>query len=181
MRKDLKFKTIYLMLASFLLIFIAGYLMSRVFNVKVESPAFLIFFIFATVLIILSTCLYIVQMLIINPISKLKEEIRNLDLENLSCEQLSCSGEGEIRDLTAEINKMLSRIAEANREVQKSSKRLELVIGGANVGFWDYNIQTGKLYINKKVSEMTGISSDEMIIPAERFAKLVLPEDLGLY
>jgi diguanylate cyclase (GGDEF)-like protein/PAS domain S-box-containing protein len=178
LRKDLKFKTLYIMLASFIFIFIVGSLLNTIFDIGVKLTVFLILFILATVLIMLSTCLYIIQVLIINPISRLKEEIRNLDLENLSCERLTYRGEGEIRDLTAEINKMLSRIEETNREAQKSRKQLELVISGANVGFWDYNIQTGKLYVNKRVSEMTGFSSEEMIIPAERFTRLIFPEDL---
>jgi len=64
-------------------------------------------------------------------------------------------------------------------DVAKVRKRFKLATEGANVGTWEYNVQTGKTIYNEKWANILGYSLDELEpISIKTWEKLTHPEDL---
>ena len=51
---------------------------------------------------------------------------------------------------------------QAEAAVRRSEERLELALKGADLGMWDYNLQTGEAVVNARRAEMVGISVEEL-------------------
>ncbi len=68
-------------------------------------------------------------------------------------------------------------LEERMREVVESSKRLELIVKGAHLGTWDWNIETGALIVNERWVEMLGYTLDEIKPDLSTWENLVHPEE----
>jgi PAS domain S-box-containing protein len=68
------------------------------------------------------------------------------------------------------------RIEEALRE---SEERLQLALRGADLGLWDYNLQTGEAWISPRHAEMIGYSVDELEPHVSAWGRLVHPDDVA--
>lgn len=73
-----------------------------------------------------------------------------------------------------EQNKQLQQEINERREIEE---RLQLVIQAANDGFWDWNLESGDLYISPRCKEMLGYSDQELPNDFSSWEKLVFPED----
>jgi len=50
----------------------------------------------------------------------------------------------------------------AEEALQKSEQRLDFAVTGANLGLWDWNVQTGEAIYNRQWAEMLGYSIEEI-------------------
>jgi PAS domain S-box-containing protein len=66
----------------------------------------------------------------------------------------------------------------AEEELRDTRERLELALQGADMGSWDWNVQTGAVIYNKRWAEMLGYSLEEMESHFRSWEKLVHPDDL---
>ncbi len=66
----------------------------------------------------------------------------------------------------------------AEEALRKSEERLELALKGADLGMWDYNIQTGEGVINARRAEMVGYSLEETEPSLTWWGSQVHPDDL---
>ncbi|MFW6295174.1 MAG: sensor domain-containing diguanylate cyclase [Halanaerobium sp.] len=64
------------------------------------------------------------------------------------------------------------------KKIQKIKERFELAVEGGNIGIWDWNIQTGKIYYNKNWAEMLGYREGEIDYNVKSWEELIHPEDL---
>ncbi|AFY83137.1 ATP-binding protein [Oscillatoria acuminata] len=81
-------------------------------------------------------------------------------------------GEGEpASSCDQENHKCLNRLQESNR-------RLQLALEGSNLELWDWNLETGDLFIGKKWRAIADWSSDETLNPVQSWRRLIHPEDL---
>lgn len=63
-------------------------------------------------------------------------------------------------------------------EVQRESeKRLEHVLEGSQLGFWDWNIQTGTVIRNNRWAEMLGYTLQEIELNVKQWSDLQHPDD----
>ncbi len=76
-----------------------------------------------------------------------------------------------VRDLTA------SRAAA--EALRRSEQRYALVVRGAQVGIWDFDLVTGELYWSPRLKEMVGLREDDPTPTLQRWRELVHPEDSG--
>jgi PAS domain S-box-containing protein len=67
-----------------------------------------------------------------------------------------------------------------DREIQNARKELELIIDGARVGTWVWDVETGEFHANKHMVELTGYQPDEIDPTFNSFAKLVPHEDVEM-
>lgn len=75
-----------------------------------------------------------------------------------------------VRDITDR-----KRVEEALR---KSEERLELALKGADLGLWDYNLQTREAFFSNRAIELGGHSPDEAEPDISRWGSRVHPEDI---
>jgi len=73
----------------------------------------------------------------------------------------------------------ISRLEAENAELKKELNRLSLVVEGTKAGYWDWNIQTGLVTINRAWAEMIGYTPEELgQITIATWENLSHPEDL---
>jgi len=61
---------------------------------------------------------------------------------------------GNIRNITDKVLK--------KEKIKKQSNRLNMIIEGANIGTWEWNVKTGELVLNEKWAEMLGYKLEEL-------------------
>jgi PAS domain S-box-containing protein len=61
--------------------------------------------------------------------------------------------------------------------LRQSEHRLNLVLTGAGLGSWDYNVETGKTVYDQRLAEMLGFSLDQMRPHAPWWESLANPDD----
>lgn len=71
-------------------------------------------------------------------------------------------------------DRKISSLALENKE-----KQLRFVIEGAELGYWDWNIATGKVERNARWAEMLGYTLEEIQTTAKQWSGLIHPEDSG--
>lgn len=70
--------------------------------------------------------------------------------------------------------------ADADR-IRVSEQRLAAVIQGANIGTWEWNIQTGDVVLNKRWAEIVGYTLDELGSPSiQTWLSLGHPDDMKM-
>ena len=62
-------------------------------------------------------------------------------------------------------------------EILETKNRLELVIDGARLGTWDWNVVTGDIILNERWAEIVGYSLDEIEPNLSTWEKMVHPDE----
>jgi len=84
---------------------------------------------------------------------------------------------GVAGDLIVVTLRDVSERAAAREELRRSEQRLELVLHGADLGWWDWNIETNAIAFNARAAEMVGYRPDELQPHARTWTTLVHPDD----
>jgi PAS domain S-box-containing protein len=61
--------------------------------------------------------------------------------------------------------------------IRESQERLELALKGADLGMYDWNVQTGEVTINDRYAEMLGYTVQELQLTLDRWQELIHPDD----
>ncbi|MEZ4728118.1 MAG: PAS domain S-box protein [Caldilineaceae bacterium] len=77
---------------------------------------------------------------------------------------------GAARDITAR------KCAE--EALQQREAQLQRVMEGSNDGFWDWNVQSGAIYVSPRWYEILGYAPDEFVLDQTHLDRLVHPDDL---
>ncbi|MCB1159937.1 MAG: PAS domain S-box protein, partial [Leptospiraceae bacterium] len=78
------------------------------------------------------------------------------------------------------LSKLLSSIMiqhNMNEKLRRSEERLKRGQNFANIGTWDWNIQTGELYWTEKIAPLFGYPEGELETSYENFLRALHPED----
>jgi PAS domain S-box-containing protein len=62
----------------------------------------------------------------------------------------------------------------------ENEERLKLVLDGTNDGIWDWDIQSGRIEINRRWAEMIGYAPEEIVRHVQSWVDLVHPDDLPM-
>ncbi len=65
----------------------------------------------------------------------------------------------------------------AEMALKTSQERLELALQGANLGIWDYNFNTGLVYINERWANLMGYSANELPSTIRTWRRIIHPDD----
>ncbi len=71
----------------------------------------------------------------------------------------------------------ITDLKQAEREIKESEQRLELALKGADLGLWDWNLQTDEVVFNERRMEMLGYSLDDLDIDVKSWGDLIHPDD----
>ncbi len=81
-------------------------------------------------------------------------------------------------DLVLMIATDITDLLQAEAAIRESGERLELALKGADLGLWDWNIQTDEMILNERWTRIFGFSKDEFEPTLERWEDLVHPQDI---
>ncbi|MEF8798842.1 MAG: PAS domain S-box protein [Candidatus Bipolaricaulota bacterium] len=77
------------------------------------------------------------------------------------------------------IYKDITERVEAERDLQKSEKRLQWALEGTRAGLWDWNVQTGEVVFDERWAEIVGYTLEELQpVTIQTWKELAHPEDL---
>jgi PAS domain S-box-containing protein len=68
---------------------------------------------------------------------------------------------------------------ERTAQLRESKERLDLALRGANLGVWDWNLQTDEVNFNERWAEILGYRLDEIEPHLRSWEKLVHPDDMA--
>lgn len=100
---------------------------------------------------------------------------------------------GEISELTRSFNKMAGQLqqmlksltaeiaerTQTEKALRESEERLDLVLKGAELGLWDWNVPTGHVIFNERWAEMLGYSLAEIEPKVSSWEKLLHPDEVS--
>src|SRR5262245_21718146 len=86
-------------------------------------------------------------------------------------------GDGEM--IVATLRDASERL-EAEHALRHSAERLELVVQGADLGLWDWNVQTNEVSFSARAAEIVGYEVEELVPHISTWDALVHPEDREL-
>jgi PAS domain S-box-containing protein len=68
---------------------------------------------------------------------------------------------------------------QAEEALRHSEERLQLVMRGSQLGYWDWNLETGQVVRNARWAEMLGYDLNELEFTVKQWADFVHPDDLA--
>jgi diguanylate cyclase (GGDEF)-like protein/PAS domain S-box-containing protein len=71
------------------------------------------------------------------------------------------------------------RLKWARSQLEESDARMRLVLKGSNDGWWDRNLQTGRMFFSTRGWEMLGYANEELPYDEHLWERLIFPEDLA--
>ncbi|MBL0871345.1 MAG: PAS domain S-box protein [Phycisphaerales bacterium] len=100
-----------------------------------------------------------------------------------------CTPEGEVRwlsvsseplrDASGAVTAVVASFADITL-LRSQQHRLDLVLTGAGLGTWDWNVVTGRVEFNKRWAEMLGYELEEIEPHVRSWEKLVHPDDMPM-
>ncbi len=76
------------------------------------------------------------------------------------------------------ITRDISDLKKAQEQIRETQERYELALRGADLGTWDWNIQTNEVKFNHRWAEMRGFHFDEIKPHVDTWVSGIHPEDL---
>ncbi|MCX6277005.1 MAG: PAS domain S-box protein [Bacteroidetes bacterium] len=105
-----------------------------------------------------------------------EQKIRDLN-ENL--EKRIIERTAQLTETNNNLEKAVENRVFAERELALEKQRLADIIKGANIGTWEWNIQTGETIFNERWFEIIGYTLDELLpVNIETWIRFIHPDDL---
>ncbi len=84
----------------------------------------------------------------------------------------------QIIDQALEIVSLESAKEQTEAKLKQTNERLELAIKSADLGLWDWNLETGESFLSDEYYRIQGYEPNEYVANYDRWARDVHPEDL---
>ncbi len=110
------------------------------------------------------------------PIMKLSEAVRSYRNRNFDLE-FEYNGISEIGDFSRALRDMAAELKGNFIELKKSDERFNLAVSGANTGIWDYQPETGQLYMSPRMKEIFFISPDTELESIDEWFERIIEFD----
>ena len=110
------------------------------------------------------------------PINRLMVMVDRIALGDLDARCTAESGD-ELGKLALRVNTMADRLIVSDKSLRDSEKRLQNVLEGSQLGYWDWNIETGEVIRNARWAEMLGYSLEEVENSVKQWTDLHHPDD----
>lgn len=75
------------------------------------------------------------------------------------------------------VNWDISETKQTQLQLRQSEERMHLALRGADLGMWDWNVQTGEVVFNNRWAEMLGYSPEEILPHVSAWKQLLHPDD----
>jgi len=95
--------------------------------------------------------------------------------------QIDLAGGEEWDAIEERFNKAVTELDRNQQELSEERERLNLALEAADLGMWDWNMETNEIYRDDRWAEMLGYEPDEIENGYEVRKSLIHPEDRGHY
>ncbi len=113
------------------------------------------------------------------PVNRLEATVDLIALGDLDA-RCSVESSDELGRLAVRFNTMADRLSESVRSLRDSETRLQLVLDGSQLGYWDWDIETGEVIRNARWAEMLGYTLEEVEYSVKQWNDLHHPDDRTL-
>ena len=113
------------------------------------------------------------------PIKRLENIVDRIALGDLDTRCAVESGD-ELGRLALQVNTMTDRLQESDASLRNSERRLQLVLDGSQLGYWDWDIQSGEVSRDTRSAEMLGYTLEEVNNTVKQWTDLHHPDDKSL-
>jgi len=100
-----------------------------------------------------------------------------LEIMGNAHQRLPVVRDDEIGQLVSGFNNLLATVERNHGDLQEKEFRWKFAIEGANIGVWDWNLETGKTRYSKIWKEMLGYTESDEFSDPQDFLKLLHPDD----
>lgn len=83
----------------------------------------------------------------------------------------------ELKHMAHELESMFSELDLASQNLRQSQQRLSLVLDGASLGSWDWNLQNKTVNIDDRFAEMIGLKTSDFQNDDSLWERLIHPDD----
>ncbi len=118
----------------------------------------------------------LLRRMVIAPVSRLEAMVDRISLGDLDALCIVESGD-ELGRLAKRVNMMAERLRESDGSLRDSETRLQLVLDGSQLGYWDWNIETGEVIRDDRWAEMLGYTLEEVEHSVRQWTDLHHPDD----
>ena len=113
------------------------------------------------------------------PVNHLEAMVDKIALGDLDAQCIVESGD-ELGRLAMSVNTMADQLRESDGSLRDSEKRLQFVLDGSQLGYWDWDIETGHVTRNARWAEMLGYTLEEIEYSVKQWTDLHHPDDQNL-
>jgi len=92
--------------------------------------------------------------------------------------QVSKIRQMELKKRIKELEEKVAKLEQVEEQLRDSKERMELALQGADMGMWDWHIQTGEVITNDRLAEMLGYSSGEIKPRLGAWKSLIHKDDI---
>ncbi|MDC7234030.1 MAG: PAS domain-containing protein [Spirochaetales bacterium] len=155
--------------------------MTREFVEETLSTTLCVFWV---LIVVILSVIYITTYLLLRrvvkiPVNRLEVMVDQIARGDMDA-RCSLNTKDELGKLAGRVNMMADRLQESSQKLRESEKRLQLVLDGSQLGYWDWNIQTGEVIRNSRWAEMLGYTLEEVEFSVNQWTDLHHPEDRNL-
>jgi len=118
------------------------------------------------------------RVIAILPVHYKDKVIGSLNIASHSLDEIPVATRKMLETMAAQIGSYVAR-AQDEEALRESEERLSLALQGADLGTWDWNVQTGEVTFDKRWAEMLGYRLDEIEPHLRSWEKLVHPDELA--
>lgn len=121
----------------------------------------------------------LLRRMVIAPVKRLESMVDQIALGDLDA-RCPVESSDELGRLAQRVNTMAERLRESDGNLRDSKTRLQLVLDGSQLGYWDWDIVTGEVTRNDRWAEMLGYTLEEVEYSVNQWTDLHHPDDRTL-
>ena len=110
-----------------------------------------------------------------------RNQARGVRSRSSRAEEDSClpfpTDQSKLQKLTERLRDEIVRREAAETALQESERRLDMALSGAELGLWDWDLETGEVVFNERWAEMLGFSLEEIEPHFSAEDALIHPDD----
>ena len=110
------------------------------------------------------------------PVNRLEAMVDRIAHGDLDA-HCSVDSRDELGRLAERFNTMADRLRDSAGRLRDSETRLQLVLDGSQLGYWDWNIKTNEVVRNARWAEMLGYTLEEVEYSVNQWTDLHHPDD----
>ncbi len=142
----------------------------------IKARKFISIFVIVFLLILYSITFLFLRHMVSGPVNRLQVMVDKIAFGEL---QIRCPIESsdELGRLAIRFNTMADRLEESTLDLHDKENRLQFVLEGSQLGYWDWDIPSGVVIRDARWANMLGYTLEELNLTVDDWSDLLHPDD----